>query len=117
MMQSAALIPGISRSASTISCAKVLGWSPSEAVKFSFLLSIPTIIGGNSLELFKYAVVHEQISSFITGECFVAFLTSLVVGSAVINIAMRILQKGSLKPFAYYCIVFGLFALILLGDK
>jgi undecaprenyl-diphosphatase len=117
LMQSAALIPGISRSASTISCAKVLGWSPSEAVKFSFLLSIPTIIAGNSLELFKYAVANRQITSVITGECFVAFAASLIVGSAVIHTAMRILQKGSLRPFAYYCIFLGLTAFILLGDK
>ena len=53
LFQSAALIPGISRSASTISCAKFLGWQPRDAVRFSFLLSIPTILGGNCLELIK----------------------------------------------------------------
>ena len=52
-MQSMALIPGISRSASTITCAKMLGWKAEEAVQFSFLLAIPTVIGGNMLELFK----------------------------------------------------------------
>jgi undecaprenyl-diphosphatase len=49
-MQSAALFPGISRSASTISAAQALGWSTKEAVRFSFLLAIPTIFGGNALE-------------------------------------------------------------------
>ena len=58
-MQSAALIPGISRSASTISCAQVLGWEAKDAVRFSFLLSIPTIIGGNCVELLKVFFSHE----------------------------------------------------------
>jgi undecaprenyl-diphosphatase len=49
-----ALIPGISRSASTISCAQVLGWNSKEAVRFSFLLAIPTIVGnGVALEGWK----------------------------------------------------------------
>ena len=72
-MQSAALIPGISRSASTISCAKVLGWDAREAVRFSFLLSIPTVIGGNCLELLKITLSHETPASVSLSACAVGF--------------------------------------------
>lgn len=114
-MQSAALIPGISRSASTISCASVLGWQANDAVRFSFLLSIPTIIGGNALELTKMALSHESATVIPFQGCLIAFTTSLIVGLAMVKIAMRILEKGKLKPFAFYCMALGLFALFFIG--
>jgi len=114
-MQSAALIPGISRSASTISCASALGWQPSDAVRFSFLLSIPTIIGGNALELTKMALSHESAPIIPMKECVIAFMTSLIVGLAMVKIAIKILDKGKLKPFAYYTTALGLFALVFIG--
>ncbi len=114
-MQSAALIPGISRSASTISCARVLGWSASEAVKFSFLLSIPTIIGGNCLEALKlYASTEEPIEVSLAA-CMVAFATSCIVGLVMVRFAIFLLEKGNLKPFAWYCLVLGLVTTLFLS--
>jgi undecaprenyl-diphosphatase len=107
-MQSAALIPGISRSASTISCARVLGWSPSEAVRFSFLLSIPTIIGGNCLEALKLYVSTEAPIEVSISACIAAFAASCIVGLFMVRFAISILEKGNLKPFAWYCLVLGL---------
>lgn len=106
-MQSAALIPGISRSASTISTAHVLGWSPREAVRFSFLLSIPTIIGGNCLELLKLAMspAMRQGASYSFSSCFIGFISSGIVGLIAIRYAMRWLEKGNLRPFAWYCLL------------
>ncbi len=106
-MQSAALIPGISRSASTISCAKVLGWDPKEAVRFSFLLSIPTIIGGNCLELLKIALSHETPPTILLPACAIGFIASLGAGLLVVRFALSYLEKGNLKPFAWYCLGFG----------
>lgn len=105
-LQATALIPGISRSASTISCAQVLGWEAKEAVRFSFLLSIPTIMGGNSLELLKLTLHQEQIPISIFS-CILAFIASLSVGFVVIRYAVRFLEKGNLKPFAWYCLILG----------
>lgn len=106
-MQSAALIPGISRSASTISCAKILGWEAAEAVQFSFLLSIPTIIGGNCIELLKIYLSHEAHPSVSVSACVVGFLSSLFFGLLVIRFALSYLEKGNLRPFAWYCLGFG----------
>lgn len=106
-MQSTALIPGISRSASTISCAKVLGWTPREAVRFSFLLSIPTVIGGNCLELLKIYLSHEAHTMIPVSSCVVGFLASFGFGLIVVRFALNYLEKGNLKPFAWYCLSFG----------
>ena len=106
-MQSAALIPGISRSASTISCAQVLGWEAKEAVRFSFLLSIPTIIGGNCLELLKIFFSHEVPASVPLSACVVGLITSFAFGFLIIRFALSYLEKGNLKPFAWYCLGFG----------
>ncbi|MBS0651983.1 MAG: undecaprenyl-diphosphate phosphatase [Verrucomicrobia bacterium] len=114
-MQSAALIPGISRSASTISCARVLGWSPSEAVRFSFLLSIPTIIGGNCLEALKLYVSTEGPIEISLSACIAAFAASCAVGIVMVRFAISILEKGNLKPFAWYCLVLGLVTTLFLS--
>jgi undecaprenyl-diphosphatase len=107
-LQSAALIPGISRSASTICCAKVLGWTAKEAVRFSFLLSIPTIIGGNCLEIFKLYVSGQLPSSLSLSTCLVGFGASLVCGLCIVRFAISYLEKGNFRPFAWYCLCFGI---------
>lgn len=106
-LQSAALIPGISRSASTLSCARVLGWEQKEAVRFSFLLSIPTIVGGNCLELLKLYLQHEIPTTLSFSACAVGLFTSFMVGLLVIRFAFPLLEKGKIKPFAWYCLCFG----------
>lgn len=105
-MQSAALIPGISRSASTISCAHVLGWDAKDAVRFSFLLAIPTIMGGNLMEVQKLWK-EGQMNQLMNLECLVGFVTSLVVGMVMIRFAIQWLEKGKLKHFAWYCLMAG----------
>lgn len=114
-MQSAALIPGISRSASTISCAKILGWEAKEAVRFSFLLSIPTIIGGNCLELLNIYFSHEQPPLMSIPACAIGFVTSFVFGFLVIRFALSYLEQGHLKPFAWYCLSVGAIATLFLN--
>ncbi len=115
-MQSAALIPGISRSASTISCAKVLGWDAKEAVRFSFLLSIPTIIGGNCLELLKIFLSNESPIQISIGTCLIGFIASLGAGLLIIRFALKFLESGNLKPFAFYCLGIGAIATICLAE-
>lgn len=115
-LQSTALIPGISRSASTISGAQILGWEAKDAVRFSFLLSIPTVIGGNCIELFKLHLANSShalalpFSTYLFG-----FLSSCTVGLVVIRYAMRFLEKGNLKPFAWYCLILGIASSIYLN--
>ncbi len=106
-MQALALIPGISRSASTIAAARLLGWDPKEAVRFSFLLAIPTIIGGNTLELVRLSLAEKSDLSLSFASCLIGFLSSLGIGWLVIRFAMTLLERGTLKPFAWYCLCMG----------
>ncbi len=108
-LQSAALIPGISRSAATISCARVLGWSAQEAVRFSFLLSIPTVLGGNLIEFLKAAAGSEQKTTLPLTSLIAAFLAAFVIGFFVVKKAVHYLEKGNLKPFAWYALTLGAF--------
>lgn len=112
-MQSAALIPGISRSASTISCAQALGWEAKEAVRFSFMLAIPTIVGGNLMEML-HLWKQGEMTQLLNAECLVGFVTSLLVGMGVIRFAIRFLEKGNLQLFAWYCLGIGLLATVYL---
>ena len=107
MLQSAALIPGISRSAATISCARILGWSARDAVRFSFLLSIPTVIGGNLVEILKTASFSGEESAVPIATLLVAFGASFIIGFFVIKKAIQFLEKGNLKPFAWYALGLG----------
>src|SRR3989339_614063 len=106
-LQSAALIPGISRSAATISCARILGWGAQEAVRFSFLLSIPTILGGNLIEFIKTASFSENGVSLPIASLFTAFASAFLVGFFIVKKAVGYLEKGNLKPFAGYCLALG----------
>jgi undecaprenyl-diphosphatase len=108
-LQSVALIPGISRSASTISCARMLGWEAKEAVRFSFLLSIPTVLGGNLLELLKAGKITSSWESIPWDSLFVAFATSLFIGLLLVRKALLWLEKGNIKPCAWYCLAIGAF--------
>ncbi len=106
-LQSAALIPGISRSASTISCARILGWDAKEAVRFSFLLSIPTVLGGNLWEFMKAtASTHKEALPPIL-HLVTSFAISFIIGLFLVGKAISWLEKGNLKPCAWYCITLG----------
>ena len=104
-LQGTALIPGISRSASTIGAAHVLGWEAKEAVRFSFLLSIPTVLGGCLLECLKLSHAPQTLA---LSHCVIGFLAAGAVGLLVIRYAMGFLEKGDLKPFAWYCFALGI---------
>ncbi len=111
IMQAMALIPGISRSGSTISAACWRGWKVNEAITFSFLLAIPTVMGGSVLE--SYKSILSQSTSNVSFSCYLAgFVTSFVVGSFAIRYIFSIVDRKKIKPFAFYCIAIGLITLI-----
>jgi undecaprenyl-diphosphatase len=105
-MQSCALLPGISRSALTISTARALGWNTSEAVRFSFLLSIPTIVAGNLFQVMKISNLSVLAQSCSISLCLTGFIISCMTGLATIGFAIHYLEKGNLLPFVWYCLCF-----------
>lgn len=106
MMQTMALIPGISRSGSTIAAARFCGWSWREAVKFSFLLAIPTILGGEVLEMAK----GQTGSSVPFACCAGGFFASFSLGLVAVRFIFWVYETEKVPFFAWYCLALGLFA-------
>lgn len=97
--QGIAMIPGVSRSGTTIATALITGLKRSEAARFSFLLSIPAILAANLSEL--DAIVHlkpELIASYIGG-----VIAAFISGYLVIAFLIKLIQASKLKYFAFYC--------------
>ena len=103
--QATALIPGVSRSGSTITAGLFRNMTREAAVRFSFLLSTPIIAGAALLkahELRKEGLPAGMHMPFLVG-----VLVSAIVGYGAISWLIRYLQSNSLKLFIYYRIVFG----------
>jgi undecaprenyl-diphosphatase len=100
-MQSVALVPGISRSASTITGGLWQGMTARAAARFSFILSIPAVAGGAFLEVLKSS--HHP--SVAWDGCCIGLGVSALVGLALIRVAIPLLEKGTFRPFAWYCLI------------
>jgi undecaprenyl-diphosphatase len=111
--QCLALVPGISRSGATISGGLLAGLTKDEAVRFSFLLSIPVLFGAGLKKLFE---VRSEI--FTTGygsSLLLGSLVAFVVGLISINFLIKYLKTHSLKVFIWYRIALALIILIAFG--
>lgn len=108
IMQGGAILPGISRSGSTISIALFTGVSPETAARYSFLLSIPAITGATILKLKDIGVTFAS-TSIIT--VLVGTLTAFLVGYFALKFLIRILNRGKFYVFSYYCWALGVFVL------
>ena len=109
--QALATVPGISRSGTTISVGLARGFSREFAVKLSFLLSIPAVLGANILSLID--AVKEGIDWTLMPVYLVGVAVAAVSGYLAIRLLKYISQKDSFGGFAYYCWGIGLVTLIL----
>ncbi|MCD4651825.1 MAG: undecaprenyl-diphosphate phosphatase [Candidatus Cloacimonetes bacterium] len=105
-----AVVPGISRSGSTITAGIFGGLTRSEAARFSFLLSIPAILGANIFAIRDISTLEMAELKYYL----VAFVAASVSGYLVISLLIRLVQKRKLKYFAYYCWAFALITLVLI---
>lgn len=113
--QAIATMPGISRSGMTITAGCFCGYERSFAVRFSFLMSIPAILGANVLSLvdaFKDGIIWAEVPMYMVG-----VITAAVVGYACIRLLKLIAQKGRFGAFSYYCWAVGLLTLLLCAIK
>jgi undecaprenyl-diphosphatase len=112
MAQAAALLPGVSRSGSTISAAILLGIAPAKAAEFSFILSIPAVAGAAMLSLSEAAL--NGLSAATLGMYAVGGLVALVVGYASLSFLFGMIRKGRFWWFGAYCVCIGVAWLIFL---
>lgn len=110
--QALAIMPGISRSGSTISAGMFLRMKKSEAAEFSFLLSIPAIAGATILQIPQFA--RDITNADLVINYFVGAVTAAIIGYISIAYLMKILKKGKFFYFGLYCAVIGFLGILLL---
>ncbi|MBW2095176.1 MAG: undecaprenyl-diphosphate phosphatase [Deltaproteobacteria bacterium] len=106
--QGLAIIPGISRSGATIACGLSLGLEREMAGRFSFLLSIPAILGAVVLQLKDGDLSSVGLLPLLCG-----FVSSALVGLLALKVLMGMVRKGHLSYFAPYCWALGLLVLLI----
>lgn len=107
-VQGFAIIPGISRSGITIACGLLCGLDRELAGRFSFLLSIPMIVGWNVLNLSKKTTLTVGLPNL-----FIGFGSAAIAGFLALKLLMDLLTKGRLHYFTPYCLITGFIIVVL----
>ena len=113
--QAVATLPGVSRSGMTITAGCFVGYERRFAVRFSFLLSIPAVLGANILsigEAVKAGINGAEVPMYLVG-----VVTAAVVGYLCIRLLKYVADKGRFGAFAYYCWAVGILTLVLQAVK
>ncbi|MBM7409180.1 undecaprenyl-diphosphate phosphatase [Methanococcus maripaludis] len=105
VFQAFSVLPGISRSGTTLFAALFLGMNKEDAVKYSFLMSLPVTFGAGILELQKITFSSEQLFGFV-----ISFLTGLLG----LYLVKKMVIGGKLKIFGYYCFLASFFVIMFL---
>ncbi|HFE53457.1 MAG TPA: undecaprenyl-diphosphate phosphatase [Bacteroidetes bacterium] len=111
--QSLAILPGISRSGSTIATGMYLNVERSEAARFSFLLALPAIFGAavlKSVELARTGISHHEELVLAVGA-----VTAYVAGVVALKWLLGVIRRGRLDRFAYYCFAVGVLGILFFG--
>ncbi|HHU23207.1 MAG TPA: undecaprenyl-diphosphate phosphatase [Clostridiales bacterium] len=111
LCQAIAVIPGLSRSGTTITAGMATGLNREFAVKFSFLISLPAILGANLISLFdalKEGFDVSLLPAYLTG-----MAAAMVSGYFAIGLVRFLSNKGKFGRFSYYCWAVGLITIIL----
>ncbi|MFQ5633345.1 MAG: undecaprenyl-diphosphate phosphatase, partial [bacterium] len=114
VVQAIAILPGISRSGSTIAAGMILGVAREEAARFSFLMAIPAIGGAFVLQLIDLSGISISQAYFFA--LATGFVVSYVSGFLAIKLLMATVKKGRFDYFAWYCFAVGFLAIYFLQD-
>jgi undecaprenyl-diphosphatase len=108
--QALSVLPAISRSGATIATGMMLGNKKSEIAKFSFLMVLVPVIGANILEMTSGDFTKEGTSFLVIAA---GFLVAFISGYLACKWMISIVKKGNLKWFAVYCILIGIYSILL----
>ncbi len=111
LAQACALLPGISRSGSTIVAARHLGVAPAKAAEFSFLLYLPAMLGAI---LIKASALFRGTEAVVPLHALIGILVSACVGYFSLALLISAVKRGKLWLFGFYCIAAGAASILLL---
>lgn len=112
LAQAAAVMPGLSRSGSTIATGLLLGNKKEKLAQFSFLMVIPPILGEALLDVLKAVKGEEAFGGIDTLPLVVGFLAAFVSGCLACKWMINIVKKGKLVYFGVYCAIVGIITII-----
>jgi len=113
IIQAIAILPGISRSGSTIAVAVLLGINRERAARFSFLMVLPLIFGAMAKEITDFSAMGPSVSSSSIDMAIVlGFIAALFSGIFACKWMISIVKRSRLAYFAYYCWLVGIIGLI-----
>lgn len=113
--QAVAVLPGLSRSGTTIATGLLLGNKKEKMAQFSFLMVIPPVLGEALLDVKDIAEqgFSTAMSGISAGAMIVGFLAAFITGCLACKWMINIVKKGKLIWFAVYCVIVGILAIIL----
>ena len=107
--QGLATMPGISRSGTTITASLLCGFDKKCAVKYSFIMSIPAVLGAGVLELKDFKSLHLNSADMVS--CGIATVIAAIVGYLSICLMMRMVRNKKYIGFSVYCVIMGMFTI------
>lgn len=113
LAQGVATIPGLSRSGSTISAGMAVGFDRKFAVRYSFLMSLPAVLGATLLELKDVLGGEAVLEAGILPKYLLGMVIAGVVGYFSIRLVNLLADKGKFGAFSYYCWIVGVLSLVL----
>lgn len=105
--QALAILPGLSRSGTTIASGLFVGLDKEFAAKFSFILSIPAILGAAVVQLKDLSGANIELSACVAG-----FIVAVISGYIAISFLLKLVRERSLDIFAFYCWIVGIVILV-----
>ncbi|MFO7882189.1 MAG: undecaprenyl-diphosphate phosphatase [Kosmotogaceae bacterium] len=105
--QAFSILPGISRSGATLFAALLIGLNREDAIRFSFLLSLPITLGAGLTQLSRVTIDNVFL--------FYGFIASFLAGLLGLWLLKKLVIKGKLKLFGIYCIIFGVASIVYFG--
>lgn len=109
--QGLAIVPGLSRSGTTVATALTVGISRDTAAKLSFLMSIPVIVGASALELVDY--VREPVADVSWAHIAMGAAAAAVSGFVAVRTFMKVIQQGRIALFSWYCFAAGIAVIVM----
>ncbi len=110
LFQGLAIIPGLSRSGSTITGALLAGFKREFAVKFSFIMSIPVILGSALFDILD--ILKGEATAPLFGPTLIGMLIAAVSGYLSIKFMIKLITGKKFHYFAYYCLIAGAFVIL-----
>lgn len=108
-----AVLPGLSRSGTTICTGLFRGFSRDFAVRFAFIMSLPVILGANILELVDVVKDPAAAMGDVTVACcIVGILAAMLSGLAAIRMVRFVSKRGNFRPFVVYCTLIGTITIV-----